>query len=323
MSIESVNYAIQLINSCRIIDRSWFLAILSDSSIAAATPAGPTIDFYSLFDKESIQNIRYQRVKNSYEMNRQIIQYKEFAMSEVELLESIEQSAQMDEKDRHYAKAGKALRELSHALKNILQMVGGATEVIDYAFQLKQMDKVEKSWPILSQNVKRMKKNLMDILDYTKKQNLEKCSCNLNEELKRVLNSLKSVAQVKKFKLQAQLDAGLPEVNIDPERIGLMTLNMLLNAIDQVPEEGGMVTIQTRYIASESQFEICVSDNGDPYTPEFQKQIFTPHETHKQRFSTGIGMMLAQQIANQHEGVISVHCSAGQNSLSAMIPIKD
>ncbi|MBN2511928.1 MAG: HAMP domain-containing histidine kinase [Sedimentisphaerales bacterium] len=243
-------------------------------------------------------------------------------MSEVQLLESIEQSAQMDEKDRHYAQAGKALRELSHALKNILQMVGGAAEVIDYAFQLKQMDKVEKSWPILSQNVKRMKKNLMDILDYTKKQNLEKCPCNLNEELKRVLNSLKAIGQVKKFKLQAQLDSALPEVNIDPERIGLMTLNMLLNAIDQVPEEAGVVTIQTRYIASENQFKICVSDNGEPYTPEFQKQLFTPHETHKQRFSTGIGMMLAQQIAVQHEGKIKVHCTAGQNSLSAIFPIK-
>ncbi|HML75297.1 MAG TPA: HAMP domain-containing sensor histidine kinase [Anaerohalosphaeraceae bacterium] len=243
-------------------------------------------------------------------------------MSEVQLLESIEQSAQMDEKDRHYAQAGKALRELSHALKNILQMVGGAAEVIDYAFQLKQMDKVEKGWPILSQNVKRMKKNLMDILDYTKKQNLEKCPCNLNEELKRMLNSLKSIGQIKKFKLQAQLDSALPEVNIDPERIGLMTLNMLLNAIDQVPEEAGVVTIQTRYMAPENQFEICVSDNGEPYTPEFGKQLFTPHETHKQRFGTGIGIMLAQQIANQHEGQITVHSAAGQNSLSAILPLK-
>ncbi|MEN6307738.1 MAG: ATP-binding protein [Anaerohalosphaeraceae bacterium] len=244
-------------------------------------------------------------------------------MSEVQLLESIEQSMQLDEKERHYAQAGKALRELSHALKNILQMVGGAAEVIDYAFQVKQMDKVEKGWPILSQNVKRMKKNLLDILDYTKNQNLEKCSCNLNEELKRVLNSLKSIGQTKKFKLQAQLDSGLPEVEIDPERVGLMTLNMLLNAIDQVVEGTGVVTIQTRYIASENQLEICVSDNGEPYTPEFQKQLFTPHETHKQRFSTGIGIMLAQQIAQQHGGQITVQCAPGQNSLSATIPIKD
>lgn len=243
-------------------------------------------------------------------------------MSEAQLLESIEQSAHMDEKDRHYAQAGKALRELSHALKNILQMVGGAAEVIDYALQVKQMDKVEKSWPILSQNVRRMKKNLLDILDYTKNQNLEKCMCNLNEELKRVLNSLKSIGQTKKFKLQAQLDSGLPEVEIDPERIGLMALNMLLHAIDQVAEGTGVVTIQTRYVASENQFEIRVSDNGELYTSEFQKQLFTPHETHKQRFSTGIGIVLAQQIARQHGGQITVECVPGQNSLSAIFPIK-
>jgi nitrogen-specific signal transduction histidine kinase len=243
-------------------------------------------------------------------------------MTPIELLEPQTTSAEPDGKERHYAEAGRAMRELSHALKNILQMVGGAAEVIDYALQVKQMDKVEKSWGILSLNVKRLKKSLLDILDFAKKQPLDKCECDINEELKRTLNSLKWIVAYKKFKVQVQLDAALPQVEIDPERIGLMTLNLLLHAIDQVADNDGLIRLQTSFHPQQNQFAIRVTDNSPAYSPALQQQLFTPHETHQQRFSTGIGIVLAQQIASQHGGRIELTCADGANTLTAILPVK-
>lgn len=241
-------------------------------------------------------------------------------MASTKLSEQKTASADADEKQRHYAQAGKAMLELSHAIKNILQMVGGAAEVIDYALQTRQMDKVEKSWGILSQNYKRLKKNLLDMLDYTKRQPLDPCKCDVNDELEQTLKSLKWVVAQKKFTIQAQLDSKLPEVTIDPERIGLMTLNMLLHAIDQVDEPDGQILLQTVFWRQQNQFEIRVTDNSPAYPAQLRQQLFTPHETHKQRFSTGIGLMLAQQIAFQHGGRIELTCTDKANTLTAILP---
>lgn len=243
-------------------------------------------------------------------------------MAGIGLLEKQSNGTAEEQKERHYAEAGMALLRLSHAIKNIMQMVGGAAEVTDYALQLNQMEKAVKSWGILSFNWKRLRKYLLDILDYTKMQPLQIVSCDVHEEIKRVVNSLKWVTAHKKFKLQVQLDTTMPQVEVDAERVGLMALNMLLNAIDQAEEETGTVRLQTRFVASQNQFEIRVTDNSPAYSSEFQQQLFTAHETHKQRFSNGIGLMLVQQIACQHGGRITPDCRDGANTLTATLPVK-
>jgi len=241
-------------------------------------------------------------------------------MTELELLEKTTDGTAEEQKERHYAEAGMAVRHLSHAIKNIIQMVGGAAEVIDCAMERNQMDRVIKSWPILSVNWRRLRKYLLDIMDFAKMQRPQIASCDIHEEIKSVLNSLKWIAGQKKFKLQVQLDPSMPQVQVDADRIGLMVLNMVLNAIDQAEDGLGVVRVQTR--VAELQFQISVSDNALAYSPEFQEQIFTPHETHKQRFSNGIGMMLAQQIAANHGGRMTLDCRDGANMLTVTLPIK-
>lgn len=243
-------------------------------------------------------------------------------MTQTELLEKQTDGTAEEQKERHYAEAGKAVRQLSHAIKNIMQMVGGAAEIIDVAIERNQMDRVLKSWSILSVNWKRLRKYLLDIMDYTKMQSPQTAACDIHEEIKRVLNSLKWIASQKKFKVQVHLDSAMPPVEVDAERIGLMVLNMLLNAIDQSPENEAVIQAQTRFDAAANQFTISVTDNGGAYTPEFQQQIFTPHETHQQRFSNGIGIMLAQQIACQHGGHIVLECRDSANTLSVTLPAK-
>jgi len=241
-------------------------------------------------------------------------------MTEQELLEKPTTDAAEEQKERHYAEAGMAVRQLSHAIKNIMQMVGSAAEVIDCAMERNQMDRVVKSWGIMSVNWRRLRKYLLDIMDFAKMQSPKIAACDIHEEIKSVLDSLKWIGGQKKFKLQVQLDPAMPQVEVDVERVGLMVLNMVLNAIDQAEDGTGIVRLQTR--VSDLEFQIRVSDNAPAYSPEFQQQIFTPHETHKQRFSNGIGMMLAEQIAGGHGGKITLDCRDGANTLTATLPVK-
>jgi len=243
-------------------------------------------------------------------------------MTPVELMDIRTTLSKVDERTLHYAEAGRAMQEMSHSIRNILQIIGGAAEVIDYSLHAKQMDKVEKCWGILSLNVKRLKKNLLDIIDFTKKQSLDKCECDVNQELELAISSLDWIEVYKKFTIQVQWDSDLPQVEIDPERIGLMTLNLLLHAIDQVSDNDGLIQLRTQYCRQQNQFKICVTDNGRTYSPDLQRKLFGPHEASQQRFSSGIGIALAQQIAFQHEGRIELSLAEGANLLTAILPVK-
>ena len=224
--------------------------------------------------------------------------------------------------DEHLAESAQALLTLSHAIKNIIQMVSSAAEVIDYALEIDQIQKVKQSWNIFTVNLQRLKKFLLDILDYTKQRPLELSPCDPNSLVRGVVESMKNPLKQKKVKLQVRLDPSAGQLLLDEDRVGLMMLNMLLNAIDMV-EEGGLVKIETRLLPDTGQLEIAVSDNAATIDQQVIDKLLTPLEAHHQRFGCGIGLPLALQIAQQHGGAIELqplqdkgHC------LRAVLPAK-
>jgi nitrogen-specific signal transduction histidine kinase len=100
-------------------------------------------------------------------------------------------------------------------------------------------------------------------------------------------------------------------------------MNVLLHAIDQVEPPDGQLVLQTVFCREWGQFEIRVTDNAPAYPPQLQQQLFSPHETCKQRFSSGIGLMLARQIALQHGGKLELACADGANCVTATLPIAE
>ena len=63
---------------------------------------------------------------------------------------------------------GNAALQLSHSVKNILQMIGGAAEIVDFGLRTNQIHRVKRSWDILKPNLERMRKYTLEMLDYSK-----------------------------------------------------------------------------------------------------------------------------------------------------------
>jgi signal transduction histidine kinase len=221
--------------------------------------------------------------------------------------------------DEHLVESGKALLTLSHALKNILQMVGGAAEVIDYALEIDKIDKVRQSWGIFISNLQRLKKFLLDFLDYTKQRPLELSPCDPNNIVRNIVESMKNLLKQKKIKLQVHLDSSAIPLMLDEDRVGLMTLNMIINAIDMVEEGSGLVRIETHLLPDSGQLEIVVSDNATTIDEQVIDNLLTPFESHHHRFGCGIGLPLALQIAEQHGGTLELHTLQNQGHTARVI----
>jgi len=128
---------------------------------------------------------------------------------------------------------------------------------------------------------------------------------------------LRGVAQLFQAQLQApgrapivcklELDANLAPIAVDPDLLHRAISNLVLNAMDAMPE-GGTLTLRSR--REDGKTIIEVADTGSGLTPEECERIFTPYYTSKQH-GTGLGLAIVQSVVSDHGGRISVRSEPG------------
>jgi signal transduction histidine kinase len=102
--------------------------------------------------------------------------------------------------------------------------------------------------------------------------------------------------------VRTELADALPEISVDPDLLHRALQNLVLNAIDAMPQ-GGELAIRTG--SRDDRIEISVSDTGSGLTQEECGRLFTPYYTTKQH-GTGLGLAIVQSVVSDHGGKISV-----------------
>jgi two-component system nitrogen regulation sensor histidine kinase NtrY len=110
------------------------------------------------------------------------------------------------------------------------------------------------------------------------------------------------------IKLQIEADPG--EVPADPDQLRRALRNLVLNALDAMPQ-GGTLTVRTS--RHDSKVALEVSDTGQGLTPEECDRLFTPYYTTKQH-GTGLGLAIVQSVVSDHKGTITVHSEPGKGT---------
>jgi signal transduction histidine kinase len=110
--------------------------------------------------------------------------------------------------------------------------------------------------------------------------------------------------------LDPELDPPRGAIRADPEQIGRVCQNLLLNAIDAMPE-GGEVSLRTRRAGAAVRLEIA--DTGEGLTEEERKRLFTPYYTTKQH-GTGLGLAIVQAVVADHLGRIWIESEPGRGT---------
>lgn len=109
---------------------------------------------------------------------------------------------------------------------------------------------------------------------------------------------------------EVELDPLLPPIPADAEQLGRALRNLVLNAMDAMPE-GGVLRVRTR--RCEAGVQIEVSDSGQGLTAEECERLFTPYYTTKQH-GTGLGLAIVQSVVSDHHGRISVTSEPGKGA---------
>jgi signal transduction histidine kinase len=99
-------------------------------------------------------------------------------------------------------------------------------------------------------------------------------------------------------------------ISADPEQLGRALGNLVLNAMDAMPEGGTLRVSTSRY---QDGARIEISDTGQGLTEEECARLFTPYYTTKQH-GTGLGLAIVQSVVSDHQGKIAVVSQPGRGA---------
>jgi len=96
----------------------------------------------------------------------------------------------------------------------------------------------------------------------------------------------------------------------DPDQLRRALGNLVLNALDAMPEGGTLLVRTSRH---DGGVRLEVSDSGQGLTDEECQRLFTPYYTTKQH-GTGLGLAIVQSVVSDHRGKISVSSASGRGA---------
>jgi two-component system NtrC family sensor kinase len=101
---------------------------------------------------------------------------------------------------------------------------------------------------------------------------------------------------------------GMPKLEVDPNQLEQVFMNMFLNAAHAMPE-GGELNIDTWQ--DSDKMMIAISDTGTGISPENMTKIFDPFFSTKDQQGTGLGLSVSYGIIKNHGGTIEVGSTEG------------
>ena len=251
------------------------------------------LTFYSIitFNKENRAKKEASEKANAY--RRQLeLRIDELAALNVELIElrNIEK----------FAATGRISRTIAHEVRNPLTNINLATEQL--RTEIAASHDVDMLFEMISRNSNRINQLISDLLDSTRVSELQYIKSSVNDVLDSSLEFASDRIELKQIIVVKDYDKDIFPVLLDPGKIKIAFLNIIVNAIEAMPENG------TLQLSTENRNNRCVvkiTDSGKGLSKEDLARLFEPYFTTKEK-GTGLGLTNTQNIILAHHAKITV-----------------
>ncbi len=172
---------------------------------------------------------------------------------------------------------------------------------------------------ILIQEVDRLNRVVSQLLEFSRPVRIFRRKVSIADVIQSTLKLMERQAGAHNIEMHLQMDEGLPEVSIDPDQISQVLLNLLLNAVEAMPE-GGVIDIHASQ--DQDRLVIQISDTGPGIAETDLSRIFDPYFTTKPA-GTGLGLPIVHNIIEAHGGDIRIEShTRGGAVVTIRLPIE-
>jgi PAS domain S-box-containing protein len=157
---------------------------------------------------------------------------------------------------------------------------------------------------LVEQEIRRMERSVSSLLDFARPEEGDRTVFAIQSVIRKTARLIEGRCGQQGVEFTVECDNTPIFIEGDASQIQQLVLNLLLNALDAMPD-GGKVTI--RAIATDKQLELSVVDSGQGIRDDMLAKLFTPFSTSKPN-GVGLGLGICRRIAGYHGGTLT-----GQN----------
>jgi two-component system, NtrC family, sensor kinase len=211
--------------------------------------------------------------------DRVVVHVREIT-AERKMLEQVTRSEKM-------ATVGKLAAGLVHEINNPLGVILCYSELLKKTADEQQGQDLD----VIISHTRKAREVLKNLLNFAR----PKVSRDTDTDIAGLVEAVSAVfspqAQKKGATIRTHAAGQLPRVQVEPQVVEHILANLILNALDALPESGGEIDLTTKYDALSRDVVLTVSDNGSGIAPEDLPRIFDPFFTTKE-VSKGSGLGL-------------------------------
>jgi PAS domain S-box-containing protein len=207
------------------------------------------------------------------------------------------------------ASLGQLAAGVAHEINNPLGLILGYTQLL--LREAPEAEAVKEDLQTIEKQARNCKKIVEDLLNFARKSGTQMGAVNVSEALEAVIDVVRNQLELDNIVILTQLDADLPDIEGDAEKLKQVFMNLLINA-RQAIGKNGRITIATGRAPDDRSVTITFTDNGPGIAPDIQDKIFDPFFTTKPTGQgTGLGLSVSYGIIEDHQGDIGVVSEPG------------
>jgi PAS domain S-box-containing protein len=228
-------------------------------------------------------------------------------LRDLDSLESINTQLQVSER---LAALGRITAGVAHEVKNPLNSMRLWLENLKESTPMEPDSSGAQAVQVLDKEIDRLDAVVKRFLDFTRPMEIRLEATHLPDLLKEVLEIAQPQFQKSNVQVAQLLPIDVPEVYVDRALLQQAVLNLVLNAVDAMPEGGQLRVVLSR---RGDMAEIAVGDTGRGISPENRQKIFQLFFTTRPGGS-GIGLASTFRIIQLHNGSIDFTSEVGRGT---------
>src|SRR6266576_2692646 len=208
----------------------------------------------------------------------------------------------------HLATLGELAAGLAHEIRNPLAGIAGVVEIMGR--ELPPESSSRAVLPEVHSEIQHIQAILNDLLVYARPRPPEFHPADLNATVEQAVFLARQQVRTKPIEITLEPEKRLPGILHDPVQVQQVILNLLLNGIQAISNQGKIEVA----LRQEREYAVVrIRDNGKGISRESLPRIFKPFFTTRKE-GTGLGLPLARGIVESHKGRIEVTSEPGRGA---------
>ena len=205
----------------------------------------------------------------------------------------------------HLSTLGEMVAGISHEIRNPLGIIKSSSELLKK--KMAGYDPSSSIPDIIIEESIRLNNIITDFLNFAKPKIPNLMACNVEAVLEKNINFLASHTEKEGYSVEKHYDNNIPEITADSDMLYQAFLNILINAMQAMPE-GGKIHVAVQ--STDNIVKIFFEDEGEGISQDIMEKIWDPFFTTKAK-GTGLGLGIVKNIIESHNGGIQISARPG------------